>query len=184
MLLPGGSVGWLYPASWGLSGGRSGRPRLIHPPAPHPPPRPGCLLRALCPQGPGAAGCRSAECRCLHPGPEHCGEPEGAEAAAPGGRQGLHGECEVSCVWRVSGPSVVWGLGSGRALERRACGTVGPVAEAGPSGVRDEGGAQAGGRGPGLTAGTPRSTSCGAGRQPRPPFEGPGGAGAPVSAAC
>lgn len=111
---------------WGASRRPLWAPRAHSPPVP-PPPHPGRALRVLCPQGPAAAGRGGAERRHLHPGPEHRGEPEGAEAAAPGGRQGLHGECQVHCVWRVSGARVVRG-GSA----------------AGPSGACDEGGPPAG----------------------------------------
>ena len=44
----------------------------------------------VCLQGGGSAAGGDAELGGLHPGQEHHGEPQGAEAAAPGGRQGLH----------------------------------------------------------------------------------------------
>ena len=54
-----------------------------------------CEPALVCLQGGGSAAGRDAELGGLHPGKEHHGEPQGAEAVAPGGCQGLHRKRQV-----------------------------------------------------------------------------------------
>ena len=118
MILSHDSAGWLDSAVSSGSGTFTGL--LWMPPAPSPtrrllglspsaaPSREPPVSEALvCLQGGSSAAGGDAELGGLHPGQEHHGEPQGAEAAAPGSRQGLHRKRQVRLGSR--GPLAVGG---------------------------------------------------------------------------
>lgn len=173
-MLSGGSLGRLHSASSGLETfGRLLQAPWAHSPSCTlpPPPPPSCVLRRLCLQGPGSADGRNAERQRLHPGPEHHGEPEGAEAAAPGSQQGLHREREVRrAALRLNGLPVWWVWvrvvhGRYMAAEMKSMTRSRDCHGGRPSLTDSVARVGGGGEGRGLwrrrvTAGTPRGMSC------------------------